>query len=774
MDLRAENITKFLYSPSLFYAVRKAIGVLLPVIIFLGVFQKYNEGMAFAAGALCIALIDQPGGTKKSRFNEMLAGLIMGNLAALITGLINPYPPLVLIVICAQVFFFSMLSVYGVRGGFIGFSCMLIMMLTLSTPLTSEQALSHIQYTLLGSVSYFLFSIISSYIFRFREERQTLADALYATADYMKARADLYDTAKDLDDCYRQLTPKMVSMTNRHQTARDVVLRNLPEGKYRHDRQRIILWNIFIDMIALLDTLVATQTDYVRLRERFRDHDILLFMRDTLFKQSRTLNRTALSLSRNRPVDYRNSVKAELRAIEFEIEQLRNNGLQKEDPETYALAVQILRRMRNANRFINRIADNLRENTQIEPLNTLRRDHSLIQFQTSQEIRLDKLRRNLNMESAIFRYALRVTLAVFLVLLTINLAPLLYSDSATIRALTNHSYWIVITILIIMRPGFALTRQRTEKRLTGTILGCAITLLLFLLTDNAAILFIIMLLAMVLGNAFVATNYRLGSTYITIYVLIGFYFLTPSVLFIIGERALDTALACLIAFGCSFVFPWWEKQQILKLARKTIQANHDYLQNAMLYAQSSQQQGNREKDPSPADNIFFFSTQLARKNLHNAYSEFADSVSRMLNEPKSKQIHIRPLNKLLVQNDTVGSEINSLIPYLASLPETPPKMQQSLDYIEAMLDENRTEVPDPPSQIETDGEYSNLAFPLKQMQKAVENIRKQAVELGLMPAIEKSQNKEADSPVPTQEHGDKPGISLTTQEHGNEAVKQTL
>ncbi|NLY33897.1 MAG: FUSC family protein [Alcaligenaceae bacterium] len=760
MDLRAENITKFLYSPNFFYAVRKAIGVLLPVMIFLGIFQKYNEGMAFAAGALCIALIDQPGGTKKSRFNEMLAGLIMGNLAAFITGLANPYPPLVLLVICAQVFFFSMLSVYGVRGGFIGFGCLLIMMLTLSTPLTPEQALSHTQYTLLGSASYFLFSIISSYIFRFREERQTLADALYATADFMKARADLYDTAKDLDDCYRQLTPKMVSMTNRHQTARDVVLRNLPEGKYRNDRQRIILWNIFIDMIALLDTLVATQTDYVRLRERFRDHDLLLFMRDTLFKQSRTLNRTALSLSRNRPVDYRNSVKAELRAIEFEIEQLRKNGLQKEDPETYSLAVQILRRMRNANRFINRIADNLRENNLLEPLNTLRRDHSLIQFQTSQEIRLDKFRRNLNMGSAIFRYALRVTLAVFLVLLTINLTPLLYTDSATIHTLTTHSYWIVITILIIMRPGFALTRQRTEKRLTGTILGCAITLLLFLLTDNAAILFIIMLLAMVLGNAFVATNYRLGSTYITIYVLIGFYFLTPSVLFIIGERALDTALACLIAFGCSFVFPWWEKQQILKLARKTIQANHDYLQNAMLYAQSSQQQGNREKDPSPADNIFFFSTQLARKNLHNAYSEFADSVARMLNEPKSKQIHIRQLNKLLVQNDTVGSEINSLIPYLASLPETPPKMQQSLDYIEAMLDENRTNIPDPPSQIETEGDYSNLAFPLKQMQKAVLNIRKQAAELGLMPAIEKSPNKEADSPVPTQEHGDEPGAGV--------------
>lgn len=749
MDLRAEKISQFLYSPNFFYAVRKAIGVLLPVVIFLGIFKQYNEGLAFAAGSLCIALIDQPGGTKKSRFNEMLAGLIMGNLAALLTGLANPYPLLVLFVITAQVFFFSMLSVYGARGGFIGFGCMLIMILTLRTPLDFEQALYHTQFTLLGSISYFLFSIFSSALFRYREEKQTLADALYATAEYMKARASLYDTAQDLDDSYRKLTPKMIAMTTRHQSARDVVLRNLPQGKNNrnnNNRQRIIMWNIFIDMIAILDTLVASQTDYVILRERLKDNDSLLFMRDTLFKLSRTLNRTALSLSRNRPVDYRNSVKAELRALEYEIEQSRQNCLNENEPEVYALQVQILRRLRNASRYIDRIADNLRENTKIEPLNTLRRDHSLIQFQSSQEIRIEKLFNNMNMGSAIFRYALRVTLAIFLVMSTTYVASFFNSSSEIINSLIAHSYWIVITILIIMRPGFALTQQRTGKRLTGTIMGCLLTLALFMLTGNAYIHFVIMLAAMIMGNAFVASNYRVGSMFITMYVLIGFYFLTPSPLFIIGERALDTLIAALVAFGASFIFPWWEKHQILNLARKTIQANHSYLKNALLYAQSNLPQKEGEKK-APADNIFYVSTQLAKKNLLNAYSDFADSFARMLNEPKSKQVHIRQLNKLLVQNDAMASEIGSVMPVIADMAEIPPKMQQFLDYIEAMLDESQTKIPAPPANIENAGEYGALALRLKQMRNGVQTIRKQAHELGLMPAVEKvdANNEEIDN-----------------------------
>src|SRR3546814_1050029 len=58
--------------------------------------------------------------------------------------------------------------------------------------------------------------------------------------------------------------------------------------------ERVMLWNMFVDMLQLLDTLVATHTDYAALRRALAGHDCLMFMRDALTKMSLELNRIAL------------------------------------------------------------------------------------------------------------------------------------------------------------------------------------------------------------------------------------------------------------------------------------------------------------------------------------------------------------------------------------------------------------------------------------------------------------------------------------------------
>ena len=88
-------------------------------------------------------------------------------------------------------------------------------------------------------------------------------------------------------------------------------------GKGLGDRQRVMIWNMFVDMLQLLDTLVATHTDYAALRRALAGNDCLMFMRDALVKMSLELNRIALDVSRGRKVQYRSSAKAELRAIEY-------------------------------------------------------------------------------------------------------------------------------------------------------------------------------------------------------------------------------------------------------------------------------------------------------------------------------------------------------------------------------------------------------------------------------------------------------------------------
>ena len=76
-----------------------------------------------------------------------------------------------------------------------------------------------------------------------------------------------------------------------------MVLRAPPRGKGLGDRQRVMIWNMFVDMLQLLDTLVATHRHAARGARA--GNDCLIFMRDALVKMSLELNRIALDVARS-------------------------------------------------------------------------------------------------------------------------------------------------------------------------------------------------------------------------------------------------------------------------------------------------------------------------------------------------------------------------------------------------------------------------------------------------------------------------------------------
>src|SRR3546814_830990 len=272
-------------------------------------------------------------------------------------------------------------------------------------------------------------------------------------------------------------------MTEKHQAARDTVLRELPKGRGHADRLRTASLNIFIDMVALLDSLVATHTDYATLRRTLPNSDVLIFGRDALRKLSDNVAAIAFNVARNRHAKERNSVKAELRAIEYELEKYRADGMTEREPEVYALLVQVLRRLRNATRVVDRMAEHLSGAGNTE-LVDMRLDKSLDRFLSRKTWRLGMLTSNLRIDSPHFRYASRVAIAALLAMtLTAALSHLPFLATMA-PELSAHGYWIVLTSLVVMKPGFALTRQRNGWRLAGTLIGCALALVLFHVTHN--------------------------------------------------------------------------------------------------------------------------------------------------------------------------------------------------------------------------------------------------------------------------------------------------
>ncbi len=190
-------------------------------------------------------------------------------------------------------------------------------------------------------------------------------------------------------------------------------------------------------------------------------------------------------------------MKAELRAIEYELELMRKRGLPEENPEAYAAAAAavFLRLLWNATRLIDKMR--CRTCDDASPTETkLQIDYALTRFISSRRVPFRQIFSNLAMASPSFRHALRVTIGVGIGFWVGRLLPL------------TNAYWIVMTVVIILKPGYSLTKQRNTQRILGTAIGCSVTIALILFVKEPHILLVVMFASMVMSYSCCSTMRR--------------------------------------------------------------------------------------------------------------------------------------------------------------------------------------------------------------------------------------------------------------------------
>lgn len=710
MDITLNQLRRFVYSHHFYSGIRRAAGTLLPIMVLGGVFGWYAQGLVATFGALCVAFIDQPG-PHEHRAREMLGGALLGAVTVTITGLASAHPFFIWLAVIGQCFFFSMLSVYGKKGGQIGFACLLLMTVTMHSPLSTDEVWFHTLTSLGGGLFYTVFSYSVSRVMIMREKEQALSVALFATSDYIARRAEMYNLDSELESSYRALITCQSDMTDKHQAARDMVLRGLSTGSSPKTPRRIMLWNLFVEMIAILDTLVATRTDYALLRHALEDSDALLFMRDALYKMSQEIERIALAVSRERPVRRRSSVKAELRALEYEVQLMHENGLATREPDVYRLCVEILRRLRVSARIIDRMAEYTRASPDMQPVHSMDINNSLSKFLSRDQFRLGMLTSNLRLDSPICRYALRISLAAGIAMTLSTLMPVL----------ARQGYWILLTVLIIMKPGFALTRERNGFRLVGTLLGCAAAFAILFSVQDETLLFVLMVMMIIIGASMIQINYMAASTFNTTAILLAFHFIDYGPSTIILDRALDTFVGSVICFGCSYFLPWWESQFMPSLAHAAVMANRSYLKAGLQYVEA-QDHAHRAAHSQPMAQADL-NWRLARKNVHIAFSNFASAFYRMMLEPQSRQKNVTQFNNLLIESHMLASQIAAVMTLLLAMAEPPPSVIQHLTDLLVSFDPSNknTELAPLPKEILTH-QYPDLTYPMKQLQRSVSRV----------------------------------------------------
>ncbi|RJE51665.1 membrane protein [Burkholderia mallei] len=697
------EIRKFFYSQYFFGGLRIALGVSLPAVLSLAVLHDRELGFTIATGALGACVVDMPG-PLKYKHNEMLACSVIGFFSALATGLATPNIFALWLTIVPLTFVLSLIVVYGNRWPQISFATLFMMVMTLEEKFTPLQALVNASWILAGGLWYTYWATIVSRWQARRIEQQALAESLFACASYLLARADFYDLDADLDECYRNLVARQITAVETQETARDIVLRNLPKlRRGKLDPGRTMMFNLFINSVDLHEMFVGAHTDYPLVRSTFGGSDLMIFYRDLIRKASADLEEIGFAVLENRLPHSRISVKAELRAIEYEIELMRKKQFAATHPEAYAAVLATFRRIWSATRLIDKMRRNLSGSADAQRTE-LKIDKALTRFLQKRRMSPLLIFSNLNMGSPSLRHALRVTIAVAVGFWLGRLLPL------------TNAYWIVMTSIIILKPGYSLTKQRNAQRIVGTLIGCAASLALIYTVHEPHVLIAIMFGSMVISYSLLLFNYAASVVFTSSYVLLLFHLLAPGNMRIIGERAIDTVVGCMIAIAASRLFPYWEYRAIGKLVADALATMRKYFEATWRAGRGKAAPAVPAADGAAAvpavaavvdavapglDGDYQY--RLARKNVHIAFANLGQAFQRMMLEPKAHQKFVPELNDLLVQTHVLGAQITAAAPLLRHACEqgNPPALERGMAAVREHLEQAEAGVPPPANQAET-------------------------------------------------------------------------
>jgi uncharacterized membrane protein YccC len=262
-------------------------------------------------------------------------------------------------------------------------------------------------------------------------------------------------------------------------------------------------------------------------------------------------------------------------------------------------------------------------------------DHS--HFVTHQSLDPKIFLDNLSLQSSVFKHASRVAIASIFGYIFVNLF-----------AYGHHSYWVLMTIVFMLKPAFSLTKQRNIERIIGTVIGGLLGIALLLFVSNKEVLFGIMVVLMILNYSLVRINYLAMVLCLTPFVLILFSLLGVSVLDVAKERILDTVLGCTIAFSAGyFLFPTWEAEYLEGYLLKMLQANKEYL--------------NKIYEGLYGKQINLLEYKLVRKEVYVSSANVAAAFQRMLSEPKNKQRNSKVMHQFVVLNHILFSNIATVV-----------------------------------------------------------------------------------------------------------------
>ncbi|MFT4016575.1 MAG: FUSC family membrane protein [Agriterribacter sp.] len=633
------EFTKFITGQYLTKGVRITAGAILPALILYH-YDLLSIGIAMPLGALMVSLTDSPGPIHHRR-NGMLVSNILNFVVAIIIGFTRYYPWLLAIELTLLGFFLSFIGIYGARASSIGLIAIIVIVLNIDVHHSQDRVWQDALFMLAGGMWYMLMSLVLYSLRPYLLIQQALGECIIETAEYLQVKSKMYSFNTDPDEIYKEILPLQINIHNQQEQLRELLFKARGFTRESTTKGRILLM-MFLDSVDLFEQVMTTQQNYNALRSYFKEGDILEKFRLLIVETAVELDKLGLVIQSGFPPKGNERLSELITETEDYFVAYRESHISPENLEGFISLRHVLNSIKDIAERIKRLRRYSTYSSKVSK--EVKPDVVDVEkFVSTQELDPKLLKENLSLQSNIFRHSVRVSVCIFAGYAISQLFPF------------GHSYWILLTIVTILKPAYSLSKSRNVERLLGTIVGVFIGFLILNYVTDTYILFIGTIVSMIIGYSFLQIKYFISVIGITLYVLLSFHFLHPvDFRSVSTDRIIDTAIGSAISFiGAFFILPKWEREQVDEYIARLMEANTKYFTTVAkaFYANS----------------LDINEYKITRKEAYVALANLSDAFQRLLSEPSSRNKHPELLHQLVVSNHMLTSHIASLATYAKSL-----------------------------------------------------------------------------------------------------------
>jgi uncharacterized membrane protein YccC len=614
MDALLRFLHPLFYRPHLENGFSVAAGVALAGVAA-GVPLGLGAGIAAATGALCVSIADQPDALS-DKPRALAAAAVMAVVSTALTLVAKYHAWSLFAMVAATALWAGLISAYGKRAVGLGVATILACVLTLGADVIGRAAIiAHLSLFSAGAVFYAAYALLFAWAFDSRVRRLLMAEALRSFADYLRAKAQVFDPdAFDRNGggaaCFAAMIEAHAAAVERMQIARDAIYAHTARPwQQRQARALVALLDAF-------ETILSSDADIEILQASTHRH-LMRRLRALTLLLADDVERLALSPSAVVNIEPH---RAERAAIAAEIARVAPSAGDAEEEQEIAA--------------FRSTADKLSQSAvRICAIGAAEQQapHSdLALFRAVGPRGWGHLRAQLGFGVPAFRYAIRLTLAM-----TTGLALTIAFPRFA------HASWILLTTALIMRANYSVTRQRRWDRIVGTLAGCVLAAALQAFVPVGYLLAFVAL-ATGVSHAFGAVNYRVTAASASVSSLLLLHFLQPHAQHALGERIIDTLIGAALSYVFAFLLPNWERNELPRTIDGLLTADREFAAAAMMRQRVEQ------------------TYRLARKRLFDAVAALSGAIRRAAGEPGTAKDALARLNALLAANYLLLSDLTSM------------------------------------------------------------------------------------------------------------------